>query len=213
MSDAYRALAKREKQQAENLAVRAHAVGKSALSASLVMVSQRLVKILMKDEGRGRISEPAADLVALRTDPMFLQVKQADLSLAESLAKKTLLAALREGYEYDARERAKVIESESVGLSINVELTEQELADLENFPVSGLTCAEWALRCRRLLSDAVDQALSKPLTGAISPAAIPGLLSAAATTHANGLSSLTKEAYFAGGKAAMLALREAFSGH
>ncbi len=213
MSAAYQSLAKREKKIADSIAEDAKEVGMSCLSSSLAAVSQVVVKALLKDDGRGRISEPASDLKDLRTNRTILLAKDADLSKTQRIFTKLLIEAIRYGYEYDANERSKVIVSESTGLQISVELSEQEIADLASFPISGLTAAEWSERARYLLNNAIDQALAKPLTGAVDVAAIPGLFTAAAQTHANSLSSLTKEAFFAGGKAAMLALREALSGH
>ena len=213
MTKIYQDLAKREKRVADELAAEARVACISALSSSLTATATALVKILLKDDGRGRISEPAQDLQALRVSPVLVQAKSSDLYQAERVVKKLLLDALKYGYEYDATERAKLIVAESDGLKIEVALTEQELKDIESFPISGMTADEWAKRSVMLLSNAIDQALAKPLTGGIDPAVIPGALSDAANTHANGVASLVKEAFFAGGKAAMLALREALSGH
>ncbi len=212
MSKIYQDLAKREKLIADHMAEAARLQCSSALSASLAKVAESLVRILLKDDGRGRISEPAQDLLALRTNAALQQAKAMDLYHAEQLVKKLLLEALRYGYEYDATERAKLIVAESDGLQITVDLSEQELADIHSFPISGMTAEEWAKRSVMLLSNALDQALARPLTGAIDPAVIPGAISDASKTHANGVASLTAEAFFAGGRAAMLSLREALAG-
>ncbi len=213
MSDLYQALARREKVLADKLAESAVNVGMSCISRSLVAVSTLLVKQLTKDSGLGAVSEPAADLRALRTDHRLVVAKQDDMRHAQIAFEKEMTDALRDGYEYDATERAKLVVKESTGLNISVELSEQELKDIESFPVNGLTCREWAAKAVYNLGSAIDQALAKPITGAIDIRVLPGALNSVAVAHANSLGSLVKEAYFAGGKAAMLALRGAFSGN
>ncbi len=213
MTDAYQDLARREKRIADKLAESAVNAGLSCVSRSLVAVSSLLLKELLKDDGRGAISEPAADFRKLRTDYRLVVAKQDDLRHAEQVFVKEMTDSLRDGYEYDATERAKLIVTESTGLRISVELTEQELKDIESFPVNGLTCQEWAAKAVYNLGSAIDQALAKPLTGAIDIKALPGALNSVAVNHANSLGSLVKESYFAGGKAAMLALRGALSGN
>ena len=106
MSAPYQALAKREKKIADGLAEEARLVGMSALSASMTAAAQVLVKALLKDDGRGRISEPAADLKDLRTNRELLIAKDKDLAKAERVFAHVLLEALKYGYEYDATERA-----------------------------------------------------------------------------------------------------------
>lgn len=209
MSQPYQDLARREKKIAQAAADTAHAVGMSCLSASLATVSMTVVRAVLKNDFRGAVSEPAADLRSLRTSPALQQAKTRDLYQAETLVNKTLLDALRNGFEYDATERAKIIVKESTGLVIKVELTEKELADLKDFPIHGLRADEWARRMRNLLDNAIDQSLSQPLVGAFDVAVIPAKLSAVAKAHANSLSYMTKEAFFSGGKAAMCALRDA----
>ncbi len=211
MSDAYQELAKRENSIAESLGETAHAVGMGALSNSLLAVSKSLVKRLLKDNGLGVVSEPASDLRALRLDYSLMQAKEQDLKKAEIVFNNQLIKAMKDGYEYDAKERSKIVMSESTGLVIHVDLTEQELSDLNSFPIHGLTAKEWSAKARYTLSMAIDQALAQPLTGAVDIAALPGLLSNCVMTHANSLQSLVKEAFFAGTKAAMLAIRDALA--
>ncbi len=211
MSDLYQELARREKALADKLAESAVNVGMSCISRSLVAVSTLLVKQLTKDSGLGAVSEPAADLRSLRTDHRLVVAKQDDMRHAQIAFEKEMTDALRDGYEYDATERAKIVVQESTGLKIHVDLSEQELKDIESFPVNGLTCKEWAARAVYNLASAIDQALAKPLVGSVDVRALPGMLNAAAITHANSLGSLVKESYFAGGKASMLALRQAFA--
>ncbi len=209
MSQAYQDLARREKRLADKLAESAVNAGLSCVSRSLVTVSTLLVKELMKDSGLGAVSEPAADLRGLRTNYKLVIAKQDDLRQAHMVYQKELTDALREGYEYDATERAKLIVAESTGLNIHVDLTEQELKDIESFPVNGLTCKEWSDKAIYNLGSAIDQALAKPITGAIDIRALPGALNQTAINHANSLGSLVRESFFSGGKASMLALRAA----
>ncbi len=213
MSQAYQDLARREKAIADDLGNNAHDAAIGILSKTLVATSKVVVARLMKDNGGGSISEPAQDLNDLRTDPMLNQAKDHDLRNAETMCNKLMLSALHDGYEYDATERAKIVVAESTGLEIKVELSKQELEDLNSFPVQGLTCREWAAKSRYTLNLGIDQALAKPFTGAIDIAALPGALMAVAESNAASLQSLVHEAYFAGGKAAMLALRGALSGN
>ncbi len=93
MSSAYQDLARREKKVAESLAEDAQAIGMAALSASLSVVAKAAVRAVMKDDGRGNISEPASDLRALRTNPELLQAKDKDLTRAEAQYVKALIGA------------------------------------------------------------------------------------------------------------------------
>ncbi len=209
MTDAYQNLARREKALADELAQDAYDKGLSVLSNSLSVAATAAVKSALKDDGKGSVSEPASDLRALRTDPLLQMAKTKDLGNAYRICHKSLVSALKDGYEYDAKERSKIIVSESTGLKISVDLTEQELNDLESFPIVGLTAKEWSDRARYNLSCAIDQALSAPLTGAFDVSVIPGKLSEASKGFATSVASLVKESFFSGGKAAMLALRDA----
>ncbi len=212
MTEAYQDLCRREKLRSEALAETAKSVGLGCLSKSLASIATVVVSGLLSDSGKGHVSEPASDLQSLRTDYRLVQAKQQDIARAVDDAHRTILSALKDGYVYDATERAKIVEAESTGLSISVDLTEQELKDLESFPIQGLTAKEWAARMGYLLDGNVNQALAKPLTGAIDLAAVPAQLSQTASAHADSLAMMTKEAFYAGAKAAMLAIRQAFVG-
>ncbi len=209
MTEAYQELARKEKIRSDALAERAKAIGASAISRTLATAARLAVESVMGDSGLGQISEPAADVRAIRSDPALMMAKNNDIYAAKVTAYSEAMTALRDGYEYDAHERAKVIVAESDYLKIAVDISAQELADLQSFPVQGLTCREWSERLAFLLSSGIDEALAKPLTNAFPIKLLPMQLQSQADAHASRLASIVSEAFYAGTKASMGAIRSA----
>ncbi len=209
MSAPYQALAKKEKARAAKLSDAARVMGEGAISNTLATAAVLAVDAVQKDNGRGAISEPAADLRDMRTDYRFLNAKSSDMNKAKRDAYNAILAAIQDGYEYDATERAKVIVSESEHLRISVDISAQELSDMQTFPINGLTAMEWATKLTTLLSYAIDETTAKPLSNGFDVRALPTQLFEQAKTHGGRLASIVNEAFFAGTKASMLALKSA----
>ncbi len=211
MTAPYQELAKREKIRSDKLAADAKDVGSSAISRTMASAAKLAVEAAMSDSGKGAISEPASDVRAIRSNPHLVNAKMKDLNSARTAANKEILAAIQDGYEYDATERAKVVVQESIHLKITVDVSKQELADLQSFPIQGLTAQEWTQRLIFLLSSGIDETLAKPLTNAFPLRLLPVQLQAQAEAHGGRLAQTVSEAFYAGTKAAMLALREAMS--
>lgn len=212
MADLFRDLTKREEREAEALAQTAAAHGRSAIGATLGRAATVAVASVLRDDGRGAVSEPASDLRELRADPGLQQAKRDDLGAVASMAHEAIVDAIRAGYEFDAHERAALTEARSTGLRLVVHLSEEELADLEDFPVVGFTAAELAGRLVGLLSQAIDQTLALPLSGLLDAKALPSALGEVARLHGERMANAVREAYFAGVRAATFALRRALVG-
>ncbi len=209
MSGPYQDLAKREKLRSAKLADRARTIGQSAISATLATAARVAIASVMKDNGRGDISEASNDIRDLRTDPHLMHAKLKDLAEAERQAFAAILEALQDGLQYDATERAKVAVSESNGLEIEVKLTQQELDDLNDYPVQGLMPKEWAAKLKFLLGSGLDEAIAKPLSGSVALKAVPSLIHDVGRIHGDRLATIVTEAFYAGAKCAMSMLRKA----
>ncbi len=209
MTEPYQDLARREKIRSDKLAEKARRIGQAAISHTLATASKLAVESAMANSGLGQVSEPAADVRYIRSNPHLMMAKSHDVFAAKQAANNELIAALQDGYEYDATERAKIVVTESNHLKISVDISEQELADLKSFPIQGLTCEEWATRLAFLLTSGIDETLAKPLTNAFPVKLLPIQLQAQADAHAGRLATIVSEAFYAGAKAAMLAIRDA----
>lgn len=205
-------LSKREQAAADELGTAASAIGRGAISSTLATVARAAVLAVQGDQGRGELGEPAADLRELRTNPMLRIAMDRDLVLAERNAFLAITSALEEGYMYDAMKRSEVIADQSKGLEFDVDITDQELRDLADYPIHGHTPREIARRMRLTLNDAIDEALARPLTGTIDPAQVPVALAEVARIHGDKLATAVREAYFAGVQAATNAIGKALVG-
>jgi hypothetical protein len=212
VADPFRSLVKREESNAEELAQAAAVHGRSAISATLSRAASLAVASIANDQRRGAILEPAFDLRALRTDPGLQIAKREDGHRAEVMAHEAIVDSIRAGYEYDARERAAIVEERATGLTLTVDLSEEELSALESFPVAGFTAAELAGRLRTQFEQAIDQTLALPISGLLDAKAVPAALGEVARLHGVRCASAVREAYFAGVRAAQGALLRALGG-
>ncbi len=206
MSDSYAALAAKEKAESEALGATAAEAGSHCISKTLATASAVAIKAVQRNGGRGAIGEPAADLRQIRADPSVIEAKEGDVARAQAAALRFILSAIENGYQYDAKERGAILESESTGLRITSTLTDDDRKQLKSFPIVGMTAGEWSARLGRSLADAIDETLAKPLTGSIDPAQIPAALGAVGDAHGARLGSIVTEAYHAGVSAASKAL-------
>ncbi len=212
MTVALDALRQYEESEAAGYAERALEIAGAVLRASTLAAGKLAIEAVQANAGRGRLAEPAADLRALRTDSRLLMALGGDLARAEATAVALLLESLRRGYETDARGRAKATEDEATGLTIVVDISDQDRRDLVGYPILGHSSIETAKHLVARLRYDLDGALAAPLTGVIDPSAIPASLGEVGRRHGERLATACREAYFAGTQAATEALTEALTG-
>lgn len=205
MGDALNGAAGREASEERRLAETARMAARGALSGTTVAAAQAALAAVQGADGGSAIAEPARDLRRLRSSGPLIQALGADLRLAHAAAEIFLADALWMGYRTGAAGR-------SAGLPVRVDLTDQDRAELADYPVHGFTTAEIAGELIRQLGRDVDRALAMPLTGTIDPAAIPGALQAVAEAHAGRLAGAVGEAHAVGVGAAVRALGRALAG-
>lgn len=195
-----------EAEAADILAARAAVAGEGAISSVLVIASRLAVEAVAKDEGGGVLGEAANDLRALRSDPRLRKAVEQAVATARDSALAELHAALRQGYEQDAQGRARVLEEESTGLVVRVDLTRAEIAAMDGYPILGHTALETATYLAGLLRHAIAGATASPLNGTIDAKALPGVLGEVGRLHGARLANAVREAYQAGTRAATAAL-------
>lgn len=205
-------LRRHEEAEAEGLAEKAQALGTLALQPATLIAARLAVQAVQRDDRRGSVGEPAADLSHLRTDHRLMPQLEGDLQRAQASAFGLIIEAIRKGYEIDARGRAAITEEEATGLRLTVEITPQDLRDLASYPILGHAPREIARHLADTLRYEVDGALAMPLTGTIDPAAIAPALGDVARKHGDRLANAVREAFFAGTQAATKAITAALTG-
>lgn len=210
MVDALGGFAKAEEQERQKLGETATSVSASALSKTTVAAAQEVIKLIQPDRGRGVVGEPAADLRQLRTSPRILSPLGHDLDIAQGQSRMLIADALWIGFRSSAQHRAETIGSDK--LKITVDLTPQDRADLNGYPILGLTAFEWAESLRRQLEESVNRALAIPLTTGFDLSGIPLALGEASNAHAQRVGGAVQEAHAAGCQAALRAISAALTG-
>lgn len=204
---AFQELIAREREAADQLAQRAKVVGFSAVTPLLIAVAKVAVsQVTHSDE------EPAADLLALRSDPRLLAATEFACQELRTQAWTEMRTALLTGYSDDIRWRSALVQEESNGLEISVRHTTEEMMALRDYPILGHTAAESADHLEIVFRYALDGVFAQPITGAIDLRALPVALGSAGRMHAERLMNATREAYFAGVQAATKALTAALTG-
>ena len=210
MVDALGGFGPSEEAERGRLADTASIVSATCLSQTTVAAASAIIRIVQPDQKRGALGEPAADLRQIRTDPRLMVTLRRDLDVAEGQVRFLIADALWIGFRTGATNRAKTMGVD--GLKINVDLTEEDRADLVGYPILGLTSSEWAQSLRRQLEEAVNRALAIPLTAGIDPATIPPALAEVAHSHATRVAGAVEEAHAAGCQAALRAIGAALVG-
>lgn len=210
MVDALAGFGAEEEAERVRLGEVAAKVSASCLSLTTVAAASAVIRAVQPDRGRGVLGEPAADLRQVRTDPKLVASLRRDLDVAEGQARMLIGDALWVGYRSGCEHRAKAMNGD--GLTITVDLTAEDRADLSDYPVLGLTTGEWAASLRRQLEEGVNRALSIPLTAGIDPATIPPALAEVANAHAQRVAGGVEEAHAAGCQAAFRAIGLALTG-
>lgn len=187
----------------------AYQVSLSCLSLTTVAAASAVIRSVQPDRGRGVLGEPAADLRQVRTDPRLMAALRRDLDVAQGQARMLIAGALWIGYKTAAEDRSKQMSGPD--LTITVDLTTEDEADMAGYPILGLTPGEWAESLRRQLQEGVDRALAIPLTAGIDPSTIPVSLSEVATAHAARVKGGVEEAHAAGCQAAFIAVGSALT--
>lgn len=199
-----------QEEERAKLTETARQVSASVLSATTVAAAQAALRAVAKNDGRGAIGEPAADLRRLRRDPALAVALRRDLDVAQGQARMLIGDALWMGYRRGAADRAAQLTGP--GLQVVVDLTAEDRADLVDYPVLGLTTGETAIGIRADLEQSVNRALAMPLTGSIDPEALPAALAETRNDHAQRVATAVGEAYQAGLQAALRAVTAALVG-
>lgn len=210
MGDALGGFGPAEEAERKRLAETAATVSASCLSLTTVAAASAVIRAVQPDLKRGVLGEPVADLRQVRTDSRLMAALRRDLDVSEGQARILIGDALWVGYRTAATNRAKSITGD--GLTITVDLTEEDRADLVGYPILGLTAGEWAQSLRRQLEEAINRALAIPLTAGIDPATIPPALADVAYAHSQRVAGGVEEAHAAGCQAALRAVGAALIG-
>lgn len=210
MVDALGGFGPAEEAERKRLAATAAIVSASCLSLTTVAAASAVIRAIQPDQRRGVIGEPVADLKQIRTDQRLLVALRRDMDVSEGQARILIGDALWVGFRTAAKNRAETINGD--GLTITVDLTEEDRADLDGYPILGLTASEWAQSLRRQLEEAINRALAIPLTAGIDPATIPPALAEVANAHSLRVAGGVEEAHAAGCQAALRAVGAALIG-
>ena len=202
-------LSQRERAEANAAARAAQAVAIKAINGSTILAASAVLAIL-GHEPEIPPARRAKALHDLRHDYRLTTRLGIDVAGAARAAQQALQRALEDGYRFDLRERAAVIEAESVGLSIRIAITPADLQGLVGYPIQGHTVDEIAEHLASRLRYELDGALGAAL-GA-DPKSIVAVLGQAALAHANRLLDAVRAAWWAGVQAATKTLGAALVG-
>jgi hypothetical protein len=188
MADPYRALAERESARADDRATAARAAATSATRATIARVASAAI-------AAAKAPDPNRALDDLRLEVQG--ARAADLDRAERQALAALLAALSAGYLYDAAQRATLVASAALAVTVA-----DDPPDAATLAIAGYSAAQLARLLRDQLARTIDRTLTLPMAGALPVEALPGALGQVADQHAARVADAVDEGYHAGAKAA-----------
>lgn len=198
--------------QAEAMADRAAIDNAMSLSRSTIAVSSALIATLQKDEGRGAVLEPAADVAEIATDPALASVLNADVVMAGLKIRTAIPEWIAQGWQAEADGQAAISKERSPGMIINASLSVDERRALGFYPVNGHQPNAIAKHLSGRLEYDVQGALGTLLVDAATARDVPAALSEIERQHAERARTIARESFFAGCQAARIAIGNAISG-
>lgn len=189
----------RQEAEAERITSDARAIAIKAITKTTIAASKSALMRVIKNEGRGSLAEPAADLTAIRNDPALTTTMAVDLRQAEIQARMLITGALALGY------RSQVEGTPLKGAKLTVIFDENTRADINNYPILGENSSEHAEVLIFTLRHALLRTIAAPLTGQESASKLTEALGLVAQEHAQRVANLCRESYFAGTQAGLLA--------
>lgn len=194
------------REEAERITLRetAIAVSSGALGATTIRAAQIALDRLTQRDTGNLLTEPARDVLALRSDPGLSEALAKDVRVAEALALQLITDSLWLGFVAGTKRADK--------LPIIVDLTEQDRIDMRAYPVVGYTPAEIAFDLAYQLRRDADRALTLPLTSSGHERQVPSTLGDVGYRHAQRVGSAVDEAHAAGVSAAVRAIGAALIG-
>lgn len=179
-------------QEAESLADEARFVGKKVFSAPTITLAPVLINGLIDKKDAVPMSEVAGDVRLLRTDGRFNRALTADLDISEEIIADRMLHAMSKGYASEMEFQVTQIK----GLSY--EVTDQDHADMRDYPIQGHTCAEISNYMHRGLRYEIEGLLASPLVGDIQADSLPTFIGSSMQRFGDRCAGAVDEAYFAG---------------
>ena len=204
--DRFQALKEKQQAQADKIAAQASASASRPMSGKTFAAAIAIVMKVIKDQGRGGLGEPSADLRDIRQDPNFNGLLLQDLRLANRQADMLVSGALKLGY-------VSQIEGTPLnGAKLTYAPDAQTSSALIDYPILGQTSAEHANDLADALRRDMLRAVGLPLTGQADPTKLAEAIGLAADQHAQRIGAAVTEAYFAGTQAGLIDASKALVG-
>lgn len=187
--------------EAQEHRARAEMQAMRSLDATSIAAARQVIETVLADKGRG-FQEGIADMEDVRraVEPELLR----DLSQAQQISRDVWREAIIAGYETALVGRMYIFNAESDILSIEVEVTDDDRAQLQQFPVLGHTLDEWARHHVGALHWALSGIMVQPVTRDSQLSQIPEAIRAEISTFSRRTGEIARDAYLAGTKAAAM---------
>lgn len=204
MADVLNGASAREENERNKLQETAISAASGALSATTIRAAGIALDRITKRDAGNIMTEPARDLLALRSDKKLQDALAEDVRISEGLAATLLIDSLWLGFLIGTKRADK--------LPIIVDLNEQDRKDMRQYPVLGYTPEEIAFDLAYQLRRDAERALTLPLTSSGHERQVPTDLGIVSAAHAQRVGAAVGEAHAAGVSAAVRAIGAALIG-
>jgi hypothetical protein len=198
VSDPLKGAPEREEAERKKLQEVASVAAAGALGATTIRAAEIALDRITQRDGGNPVTEPARDVLAIRSDSELNKTLAEDLRVAEALAVRLIVDALWLGFVAGTK-RAK-------GLPIVVDLDDSDRAQMRTYPVVGYTPDEIAADLAYQLRRDAERALTLPLTSAGHEREVPATLGDVSYRHAQRVGLAVAEAHASGVSAAVRAI-------